>query len=190
MTTLPFEHAFLVALAAVQSLIESYDNQGLVIGGVAVGAVAEARTTKDIDLVLVAPEDDVSRLISQAAVAGLVPRISDAEEFARLRRVVLLKHEQTAIPVDISLGVLPFELEAVARGENKAIGGVTVRVATPEDLIILKAVAHRPQDLVDIQTILDRNPHLDRERVRFWVQQFAEALDAPELWTAIAPLLR
>ena len=47
----------------------------------------------------------------------LIPRIENADEFARNNRVLLLKHQETGIPVDISLGVLPLEIEAVERSQ-------------------------------------------------------------------------
>ena len=55
-----------------------------------------------------------------------------------------------------------------------------------QGVIIMKAVAHRRQDMEDIQAVIERHPHLDRQRIRLWVQQFAEVLEAPELWTDIA----
>ncbi|MBK6429191.1 hypothetical protein [Candidatus Amarolinea dominans] len=47
-------------------------------------------------------------------------------------------------------------------------------------------MAHRRQDMEDIQAVIERHPNLDRQRIRLWVQQFAEVLEAPELWTDIA----
>ncbi len=61
-----------------------------------------------------------------------------------------------------------------------------IRLPTPEDLIIMKAVAHRPKDLLDIQGIIQSHPHLDRERIQDWVTQFADLLEMPELWDDIA----
>jgi hypothetical protein len=43
--------------------------------------------------------------------------------------------------------------------------------------------------LLDIQTIIENHPDLDRKRVESWVRQFASALEMPELWTDIADLL-
>jgi hypothetical protein len=63
---------------------------------------------------------------------------------------------------------------------------LALRLPSPEDLIILKAVAHRPQDLLDIRAISTNYPNLDRQRIESWVRQFAEALEMPELWTDIA----
>ena len=74
--------------------------------------------------------------------------------FARRNRVVLLRHEASGIGVDVSLGMLPFEEEAVAHGAVQRIGDVDLRLPTVEDLIILKAVANRPKDLLDIAGIV------------------------------------
>jgi hypothetical protein len=91
--------------------------------------------------------------------------------------------------VDLSLGILPFEVEMVERSRVVDLGPITLRLPMPEDLIIMKAVAHRPKDLEDIRTIAASHPVLDRERIRFWVEQFGEALDLPDLWKMISQLL-
>jgi hypothetical protein len=69
------------------------------------------------------------------------------------------------------------------------VGELRLRLPTPEDLIIMKAVAQRPKDLEDIQAISVSHPDLDRARVQFWVEQFGQALDLPELWQTISALL-
>lgn len=91
--------------------------------------------------------------------------------------------------VDISLGLLPFEVETVERSVLYQIGSFHIRLPTPEDLIILKAVAHRPKDLLDIEAVITRQKRLDYERIQFWVQQFAELLEMPELWTDVKRML-
>jgi hypothetical protein len=55
-------------------------------------------------------------------------------------RVLLLQHNHTKIDVDISLGALPFEQEMIERAIEFTTPELTVKVATPEDLIITKAV--------------------------------------------------
>ena len=69
------------------------------------------------------------------------------------------------------------------------IGQIKLRLPTPEDLIIMKAIAHRPKDLMDIQSIAASVPDLDkRAHVRIWVEQFGEALDMPDLWETDFPI--
>jgi len=83
---------------------------------------------------------------------------------------------------------LTVDIDAVILLSTDELPGL-MGAAAQEGLIILKAVAHRFQDLLDIQALIEANPNLDRERIQSWVLQFAEALDMPELWTDIAPWL-
>ena len=85
---------------------------------------------------------------------------------------------------------MPFEVEAVKRSEEHQAGAQRIRLPTPEDLIILKAVAHRPKDMGDIEAVIAVQEHLDTQRIAFWVRQFAELLETPELWTDLEKLLR
>ena len=145
--------------------------------------------TADADALLLISIDEVPMLIELAQAEGLHPRYADIVDFARRSRVVLLRHRESGIDVDISLGLLPFEIEAVERSQEHRAGSLTVRLPTPEDLIILKAVAHRPKDMLDIEAVIAAQPHLDKARIAYWVRQFAELLEMPELWTDVETML-
>ena len=179
----------LAPLAALQRLLARFDDQGIIIGGVAASLLGRPRLTADVDAVILLTVEDLPLLVEAAAQEGLVSRITNAEDFARRHRVLLLRHQESGINVDISLGMLPFEIEAVERSVIHQVGSLAIRLPTPEDLIIFKAVAHRPTDLMDIQALLESHPDLDRERVRRWVREFAQALEMPELWDDIASWL-
>ena len=176
-------------LASLQRLLAHFDDRGIVIGGVAVSLLGKPRLTADVDVMILLSIEDLPRLMAAAAQEGLAPRIADAEAFARRHRVLLLCHQESSINVDISLGILPFEVEAVERSVIYQVGALAIRLPTPEDLIIFKAVAHRPKDLLDIRAIIESHPNLDRERIRHWVCEFAQALEMPDLWDDIADWL-
>ncbi len=179
----------LAPLVALQQVLAHFNEQGLIIGGVAASMLGKPRLTADVDALILLSIEDLPDLIEVATQQGLVPRLPEAETFARRHRVLLLRHQESSINVDISLGILPFEVEAVERSTLHHVGGVTIRLPTPEDLIIFKAVAHRPKDLLDIQAVIESQPNLDKERIRYWVGEFAQALEMPELWDDIATLL-
>jgi hypothetical protein len=160
------------------------------IGGIGVSLLVGARATKDVDAVLWLDTDHVESFLQTGAAYGFVPRISDAAAFARTQRVLLLQHQPTGITVDLSCGVLPFEHEMIARARTLTIGSLKLRVATPEDLIIMKAIAHRPRDIADIEAILNIEQNLDLARVRHWVKQFADTLEMPELREDLEKMLR
>jgi len=147
------------------------------------------RFTADLDAVFLLGFEDLPRLLEKAAALGIEPRIADPIGFARKSRVLLLRHVASSTDINLSLGVLPFEIEMVERSKLLEIGTLKLRLPTPEDLIIMKAIAHRPKDLADIQAIAASHPALDQDRIRFWVEQFGEALDLPGLWKEIAKLL-
>ena len=52
---------------------------------------------------------------------------------------------------------------------------------TPSSLPSMKAVADRQQDALDIERIVSVTPNLDVRRIRRWVKDFADVLEAPEL---------
>jgi predicted nucleotidyltransferase len=103
--------------------------------------------------------------------------------------VLLLRHKASGTDIDLSLGILPFEVEMVERSKVIDFGVIQLRLPTPEDLIIMKAVAHRQKDLADIQAIAASHPNLDKARIQFWVEQFGDALDFPDLWQVISQLI-
>lgn len=174
-------------LESLERLLSQFDDQGVVIGGVAVSLLGQARFTEDLDAMVLLSLEEIPHFLAIAQKEGIEPRIDRAEDFARRNRVLLLRHTPSQTDIDISLGVLPFEQEMVARSIVHEIDtALKIRLPTPEDLIIMKAVAHRPKDLLDIQGIIQSHPHLDRERIQDWVTQFAELLEMPELWEDIA----
>jgi hypothetical protein len=179
----------LAPITAVQWLIDNYNQRGVIIGGVAASLLGEPRLTADTDALFLLSIDELPQFLSLAQSKGLTPRIEDVVEFAKQSRVVLLQHEQSGINVDISLGLLPFEVEAVERSQEHLAGKLLIRLPTPEDLIILKAVAHRPKDMLDIESVIAASSELDVERIAFWVQQFSDLLEMPEMWSDLKKLL-
>ena len=179
----------LAPIQALQDLLSEFNDLGVIIGGVAASLLGAPRYTVDLDAVFILNLDDIPRLLNEAARRGIQPRISDPLGFAKKNRVLLLRHIASGIDIDISLGTLPFEIEMVERSSILEIGGVILRLPTPEDLIIMKAIAHRMKDLEDIRGIANNHPTLDRGRIQFWVKQFGEALDMIDLWQEIEKLL-
>jgi hypothetical protein len=151
--------------------------------------LAQPRTTQDIDAVTWLDLADADGFVESGAHFGFFPRISDPIEFALKSRVLLLQHNQTKIAVDVSLGALPFEQEMIERAIEFTTPELTVQIATPEDLIITKAVAHRKRDLLDIDNLAAVYPNLDLARIRHWVGQFAAVLESPEIVSDMEDLL-
>jgi hypothetical protein len=178
------EEILVPLLAALRDLAAWFQNtpvSGTVIGGVAASLLGRPRVTRDIDALVLLDESEWEAFLAKGAGFGFVPRLSNALTFAHQARVLLVRHEASRIDIDIAFGALPFEEEAVARAVWRDVGGIRIPLPLPEDLLIMKAVAHRPRDMADIESILDAQPKLDLLRVRRWVREFSAALEAPEL---------
>jgi uncharacterized nucleotidyltransferase DUF6036 len=175
----------LVRLAgAVSDLTAWLKNEaipGAIIGGLAANLLGRPRITKDVDAVVLLGDLQIDAFLASGARFGFSPRINDASEFASKNRVLLLSHNPSKTDVDVSLGVLPFERESVERASIVTVAGISFPVISPEDLIIMKALARRTRDVADIEAVLDAHPDLDLNRIRYWVSQFASILDVPEI---------
>jgi predicted nucleotidyltransferase len=181
---------FRATIESLQRMLLQYNDRGVIIGGIAVSLLGKPRFTADVDALFLLSTQDIPQFLEIARAENIIPRIQNAEEFARKSRVLLLKHLPTETNIDISLGILPFEEEVVERGNTITFANLSARLPTPEDLIILKAVAHRPKDLDDIRVVAQNFPNLDIQRIEQWVKAFSEVLEQPDLWNQIEPLLR
>lgn len=159
------------------------------VGGIAVAFLGQARATQDIDAVIWLDPERWSGFLGRGKVAGFVPRISDALIFARRSRVLLLTHEPSGISVDLSCGALLFEQELIERARVTQVADMTLRLPTPEDLFIMKLVALRSKDILDLEGLLMVQEQIDYERVRYWTKEFAAILDRPEMMETLERLL-
>lgn len=178
------------AIRAVSNLIDSADQRGVLIGGVAVALIGEPRATRDVDAMILQGNRSIEQLLQMASRQGLVSRVEDPFEFARRNRILLLTHLATGIGVDISLGALPFEEEMVAEAKHIRMDGFTVRVPKVEHLILMKAFAGRGRDIADIGYLIERYPDYDRDWVTRGLAELADLVERPELVEQFESLLR
>jgi hypothetical protein len=63
------------------------------------------------------------------------------------------------------------------------MAGFSVRVCSPEDLIVHKALSERPKDLEDVRGIIRaQGPALDRAYLDPLIRGLAEDLSRPAIW--------
>jgi hypothetical protein len=181
---------FREVLRDLTSWLDAASIQGAVIGGLAASLLGRPRVTNDVDVLVLVEEQAWPDLLASGERFGFLPRIADPLSFLRRSHVLLLRHQPSAIDLDMSVGGLPFEEEVVRRSTRVEIGDVSIPLISAEDLLIMKAVAHRPRDLIDIEAVLERQDNLDLGRVQSWVREFSSALDAPEIFENFQDLLR
>lgn len=170
--------------------LEAQEVPGVVIGGVAASLLGRPRATRDLDVSVEVDDARWTEFLASFELHGFTAREEDAIAFARQTRVLLLRHAATGVDVDIVFAALPFEREAIARARSMTSEVGAIPLPSAEDLIIMKAVAHRPRDLTDIEAILDAHPEVDHRRILRWVRQFAAAMEQPEVLTDLQIMLR
>jgi predicted nucleotidyltransferase len=69
----------------------------------------------------------------------------------------------------------------VDHGGTHEVGGLHVRLPQVEDLLVMKAIAHRPKDLQDVEGLLDVHPSVNIDTVREQVRDFANAVSMSDL---------
>lgn len=125
------------------------------IGGIAVQRWGEPRFTADADLTLLSGFGQEETFIT--ALCGYFrPRREDAAQFALRYRVVLIE-AQNGTPLDVALGAVPFEINAVRRATPFELGeGRALTTCSAEDLLVHKVIANREKDWLDVEGVLAR----------------------------------
>ncbi len=140
----------------------------LIVGGVAVVLHGHLRTTLDLDLVIQLERENLDRALKVFTDLGFEPRVpvllgafADAQNreiWSREKNMVVfsLWHPGLAgFAVDLFLEE-PFDFEAVyGRAVSVRLEEVTATVLSLDDLIAMKKSAARPQDLLDVDSLLD-----------------------------------
>lgn len=177
------------AVRSVADLLDQHQGAGMVIGGIAVIARGVRRLTRDVDLAVAGHGGHVATWLDELRRAGLTPRIPDAATFAAETQVLLLRHVESGVDVDLSFASLPFELEAIARASVETIAAARVPVARAEDLVIYKALAWRPQDQQDVERLLALHGQtMDLARVGRHVRELGDALEV-DRWRELEALI-
>jgi len=123
------------------------------IGGLVVTRWGEPRTTHDVDLSLLVELGNELRHI-EALLEEFEPRLPDAALFAIHNRVLLL-HASNGTPIDIGLAAFPNEERIISRATRfKFAEGVTLTTISAEDLIVMKSIAGRPEDWIDVRGVI------------------------------------
>ncbi len=157
--------ALFAAAVDVLAFCGSRGWRGCVIGGLAVQRWGEPRQTRDVDLTLLTGLGSEERFVDPL-LTRYRARIPDARRFALERRVLLIETAE-GVPLDISLGGLPYEARVIDRATPfEPEHDARITTCSAEDLVVLKAFAGRPLDWVDVEGIVVRQgPRLDRRLV-------------------------
>lgn len=168
----------------ITDLFESLGVRYAVMGGIAVRIYGIPRPTHDVDFTIAIERDQLSEFFRRATDMGYtVPAVYESGWVDRVAGMPLVKLriylEAHGVDVDIFLAESPFQESLLSRRRYEEYEHRSLHFVSPEDLILLKLIAGRPRDLVDVVDVLFVQGQLDEDYLQHWasVLQVSDRLD-------------
>ncbi|CAN5368242.1 hypothetical protein BH10ACI2_BH10ACI2_26060 [soil metagenome] len=177
----------LEAAKEIQDFFEENGWQFCFIGGISLQAWAIPRNTNDADITLltgIGSEEVFIRSILDRFESRIT---KDPLDFFLRHRIVLINIG--GVGIDISLGALEFEESAVKRSTyQEFLPTISLKICSPEDLIVFKAFANRLKDWADIENILSVQKDLDWGYIAVNLEPLVELKEEPEILITLKKL--
>ena len=178
------ENPIIKALETITELLERMEVPYMVFGGIANSIYGNPRQTFDIDIKFFFKSDtDLDPFLDNLSMVGeIVP--DDIKGFIEETNVIPV--DIHGVRVDLVFAGLPFEKEAIERSQSMVFFNINMKVCTPEDLIIQKAVSTREKDWTDINYITENlEDELDWSYLLKHCKDLSELLDDPDIYSRI-----
>jgi len=164
------------ALLRLAALFDRFQVVYAVIGGIAVRAYGIPRATYDVDFTVALPRDRLETVFAAAEEIGYsvldAYRSGWVDAVANMPLVKLRFYlREKGVDADIFLAETPFQESILRRRQRVETDEVTVWLASPEDVILLKLLANRVRDISDVQDILFTQGQLDEAYMRHWAEE-------------------
>jgi hypothetical protein len=170
------------ALAELVRLFERLRTPYVVMGGLAVRVYGIPRATYDIDFTVAIERERLPELYRELRDLGYsVPEQYQSGWVDCVAGMPVVKArlylQGRGIDGDLFLAESRFQRQLLARCRREQIDDFAAWLVSPEDLILLKLLAHRPRDLADVGDILFTQGKLDEQYLRHWAQELGAAAD-------------
>jgi len=157
-------------------LFERLEAPYAVMGGLAVRVYGIPRPRYDIDFTLALGRERLPALyealrelgytIPEQYASGWVDHVAGMAVVKA--RLYLAGH---GIDVDLFLAESPYQRELLARRRRERVDEFEVWLVSPEDLILLNLVSHRPRDIADVGDVFFTQGELDKAYLRRWAEE-------------------
>lgn len=176
-------------LAALADAFASLGTPWYLFGAQAVVLYGAPRLTADADVTVSLGDIGIAHLIAELEEHGFTARTTDLA-FIEQQRVVPIVHAASGIPVDVVLAGPGLEEVFLSRVNTITLEGVAIPVLAVEDLIAVKVLAGRPQDLLDVESLLQvKRSTIGLELVRSTLRILEDALARSDLLPALDDLV-
>ncbi|MBY0523532.1 MAG: nucleotidyltransferase [Gemmataceae bacterium] len=178
---LPLPLDLLTALQEQVQVLEQGQFRYALIGGIATGYRSRPRFTQDLDFLLDVPLLAMPGLLEKLRQRGFAANEDTVvREWAHDHLTVL---SFRGVRIDWLKPVVPLYQHVIDQARTESWLGGAIRIAAPEGLILTKLLGFRPQDQVDIASLLTANlGQLDLPLIRNEWQSIVPANDPRIQW--------
>ncbi len=160
-------------LRDIAEIFERLELPYAVIGGIAVRAYGIPRPTFDVDFTLAASREKLPEVYAAVEDKGYtIPESYQTGWVDSVAGMPLVKFrfyiQDQGVDADIFLAETAYQRELLNRRRLIETPDGNCWLASPEDLILLKLLASRPRDLVDVQDVLFTQGQLDEAYMQTW----------------------
>jgi len=158
------EAPFIESFLEVNRFFFSHDIRNCLIGGLAAGFWGEPRYTQDMDFTVALKEENLDSFIHLLKANGFI--------FSKkgTNQIEIKQKGRLNFQADLILSETEYQEWVVSRAIPVKIFETKVSICTPEDLIIMKLLANRRQDLLDVENILKKRVmELDQDYLKKWL---------------------
>jgi hypothetical protein len=134
------------------ALLNGHDVRYLIIGGFAFSFYAEPRYTKDIDILIENSQENACNLIKALQVFGFTDTDLSQKDFLESGQVIQLGVAPVRIDILTSIKGIDFQNLWIDRVAGR-YGDIKVWFISKNDLIRIKRISGRKQDIADIEKL-------------------------------------
>ena len=158
-------------------------------GALGMGFAGVMRATRDIDVLVSLPALRSQELADALNQAGFIIRDRENEIPVDVSRITREAREaghfriwRGNVRVELFVPKVPLQDSILSRRIRVDLGEFSLWTTTPEDLILLKMIFHRPKDIEDVRRLLAVNrDDLDVTYIRNWIDRTLETGPGKEL---------
>lgn len=155
-------------LDEIARLLDDAGVRYAVIGAHAVNAWLEPRYTADVDVTAAMDPQSLTRLRDALSRAGYAPAGEHGDDLPSGPDFLRFRSADGLVVLEIQAAKTALQRELIARAVSRS---GSARVATAEDLIVLKLIANRPKDRNDLLGLV-RLPAIDWSYVERWAAEW------------------
>ncbi len=167
----------IAALLTIVDTLTQRQTPYAVMGGLAVRVHALPRPTQDVDLTIALARAALPDWYQQLEQVGItIPEqyrsgwIDQIAEMPLIKLKIYLEPSH-GIDLDVFLAESEFQRSLIARRQPVVLDDRSIDIVSPEDLLLLKLIANRPRDLLDVADILFIQGQLDQSYLDHWAAQ-------------------